>query len=265
MSQDVLDVAIKELVPLCDATTADWDAVVRRAAVAEETNILALAPPSRGGFSGWRGLRRRSVVAALAAALVLAGAASAVAYHFLGPSPGFTGGISAFHRLSSIESLPSSMSKRSFSDAAGYAGISSTEALKRTYLLQHGQQGDLYALEGKNGTVCMFVAGRFASCLKINNAIATQAHPGVLATISPGYPRETPALVAVVADNVRTFTLIANATRRTLPIANNSVYVALPWLRRGDAISGEARYVDGSTRTFRLANPYGGELGPSEH
>ena len=195
--------------------------------------------------------RRRLVAAVVAAAVAVAGAAGALAYRYLGPSPGFTAGISAFDRLPPA-AWPASMPRLGLEHAAAYLGIPTAEAESRLRRLQSGlTQGDLYAFEGPNGTVCLFLSGRFGDCLNEANGPRS---PGVMTTFSPGYPDESPAVVAIVADNVRAVTLLVNGQRRNLPIVNNSVYAELVGLASTDTLALEASYADGSTRMFPLLN-----------
>jgi hypothetical protein len=253
MSEDVLREAISRLVPSYGATGSDWQDVLHRAEVDAVSDRSA--SPTRPDGRRWR--RRPLIAAALAAGVAFAGAATAVAYHYLGPSPGFSGGVSALDRLPAAASVPSSISESSIAGAAAYAGISSNEGLRRMRLLRQGPQGDLYAFEGDNGTVCMFLASRFANCLGPDNAVAKRSHPGVMATISPGHPGDTPAFVAVVAANISSISLIVNGHRTNTPIVNNAVYFGIDGLTHGDTISAEVQYGNGTTKTFRLANPYG--------
>ena len=67
--------------------------------------------------------RRRAVVVFAASALAVGSAAGALAYRYLGPSPGFTAGVSAFERLPPAE-WPSSMPRVALERAAAHVGLS---------------------------------------------------------------------------------------------------------------------------------------------
>jgi hypothetical protein len=250
----IVNEALTRLVPLYDDETADWQEVLDRAGLDEESDLPARALRER---RAWRLPRGRLLVAVFVSAIGLTGGATAVAYHYLGPSPGFTGGISALNRLPAISSLPSSISAAAIANAAAYAGISPDEAIRRTRLIRSGSQGDLYAFEGTGGTACMLLAARFSNCMKADNPVGTSGHPGVMATISPGYPGDTPVFVALVADDVSAMSVSIDGHREDLAIANNAVYVDMTELKRGDSIFAEALYGNGTRKSFPLANPYG--------
>lgn len=221
--------------------------------VRRRARMLASTAPRASERVAWT--RRRLLVVVAAAVVGVGGAAGALAYRYLGPSPGFTAGLSAFDQLPRAE-WPASMPRVGLEHAAAYVGISPAEAEMRLRRLQTGRtQGDLYAFQGPNGTVCVFLSGRFGDCLDEANAPRS---PGVMATLSPGYPHESPAVVAIVADNVERVTLVDSGRRNELPIINNSVYADLTAAAPSDTISLEARYADGSTRTFPLLNTLSG-------
>jgi len=73
--------------------------------------------------------------------------------------------------------------------------------------------------------------------------------------IFSGYPGESPALVALVADDVDSVGLDLGRGVRSIPIRNNSVYVDLTGLTPTSEVLLFARFVDGSTRTLHLPNP----------
>jgi hypothetical protein len=64
-------------------------------------------------------------------------------------------------------------------------------------------------------------------------------------------------LVAIVADNVVTTTLVVSGRRRDVPIVNNSAYADLVALEPGEDVSLEAVYADGTVNSFPLVNPKG--------
>jgi len=265
MNEAMLHDEILRLLPL--AETADWDDVLQRAG---GRNEAANGPSSsmrvRASGRDWvGGLRRRTLVTLVAALVVIAGAGGALAYRYLGPSPGFTAGFSAFDRLPSSQ-VPPSMPAVGIEHMAAYLGLTVGQAERRLRLLQSGLtlgsgrtqgQGKLYALVGENGTACMFLSGQGGTCLDAAHLADTN---GVMAQVEPGYPGETPAVVALVADNVRTVSLEVNARGTTVPIVNNSVYADLDEVRPCDTIALGVTYDDGSSQLFPLHNPIGDVL-----
>ncbi|MGD0715720.1 MAG: hypothetical protein ABSB24_16265 [Gaiellaceae bacterium] len=195
----------------------------------------------------------------IAVALTLAGGAGAIA-RYLGSSPGFTAGFSAFDRLPAA-TWPPSMDRVGLEHSAAYLGLTPAQAEKRLRVLQTGLtlgpghtqgQGALYAFLGDNGTACVFLTGQGGTCL---NEHYSPRFPGVLPMVLPGYPGETPALAAIVADNVSTVRLLVNGTARPLSIVNNSVYTSLKDIASDDTIALEADYADGASHVFPLASP----------
>jgi hypothetical protein len=214
--------------------------------------------------------RGRLIVCVAAAALAVVVTASALAIHYFGPSPGFTAGFSALDNVPaapppSEELLPASVLER----MSQVMGVSPAEFTSRLRRLQTGLslgpgrtqgQGELFAYVGKDGSACLLLTGQGGNCILPENI----AHfPGVDATVFPGYPGQTPAVAAIVADNVDAVQLSVGDRRTTLPIINNSVYANLDGLRPEDAIALHATYDDGTCRTTPLPNPTGANNFPS--
>ena len=225
---------------------------------------LATAPDP----CGWRALlqrlaRPRLVLAALAATLAAAGGASALAIHYLGPSPGFTAGFSAFDRLPPT-AWPSSMPRIALDRSAAYMGVSPVQfeqglrRLRTGLTLGPGRSrghGELYAyVGGDRTTACMFLTGQGGGCVNATNVSHVQ---GVLTQLFPGYPGQTPAVVAIVADNVESVDLVYGGRHVDVPIVNNSVYADLEGLEAGESIELHATYNDGSSWVYPLLNPSG--------
>jgi hypothetical protein len=213
--------------------------------------------------------RPRLVVFAAAAALTVAGAASALAIYTFGPSPGFSAGFSAFDQHAPAP-WPDSVPRVALERSAAYVGVSTSTFLQRLRLLRTGLSlgpgrsdglGELYAYIGDNGeTGCMFLTGQTGTCFKANYARHVR---GVLPVINPGYPGQTPALTAIVADNVKSLELnISNRLTRQ-QIINNSVYVDLARLQKTDTVALRITYDDGSTAGVSLVNPLT-EVSPSK-
>jgi hypothetical protein len=223
---------------------------------------LATSNPRKRHKFALRVPRRPSVViAAVAATLAVAGGASALAYHYLGPSPGFSAGFSAFNQLPPAP-WPDSMPTVGYQHAAAYEGVSADEFLHGLRLLRTGLtlgpgdsqgQGALYAYIGDDGkSACMFLTGQGGSCFRADFATHVQ---GVMPQINPGYPGQTPALTAIVADNVKSVGLEISGKLTNLPIVNNSIYADLNGLHAGDTISLHVTYDDSSTAIDALLNP----------
>lgn len=243
---------LEQMLPLPDGTRADWSDVVRRA----------------GSGSSWlRSWRRRSVVLVAVAVLAAVGAASAVAYHYLGPSPGFSGGLSSLNDLPQA-SWPSSLPSDALDHAAAATGLTPAQAARRLRLVQSGlslgHEGtgniDLYAFQGNANTGCLFITGPDSGgiCLPTQmtsnpalNSIAWEA--------GGGNSIQTPGPLAVyglVADDIREVDADINGTTRSIPIVNNSFYTDYGGITSKDSITLVVHFDDGTTRTFTAPNPY---------
>jgi hypothetical protein len=200
--------------------------------------------------------RRRILVAALVATAAIGGGASALAYHYLGPSPGFTSGFSAFDRLPPEAPPPG---KQGLVFMASHLGLSDAEAAERWRLVQTGvtlgdgrseNRGKIYALLGNDGSACLLLLGQGGTC--INKAATEHTSPGILPQILPGYPGQTPALVALVADNVDSVAISISDRTQSLPIINNSIYTDLTDMKPCDTLALNVTYDDSSTRSLDL-------------
>jgi hypothetical protein len=192
------------------------------------------------------------------AVLIAAGAGATVpGDRLLGPSPGFTAGVSAFERLPRAE-WPSSMPRVSLEHSAAAVGLSPDEAEAGLRLLQTNLRmgpgrsegrGSFYAYPGPNGTACMFLIGQGAACITPG---AIQFVPGAEAMVLPGYPGQTPAIAGLVADNVHTVEVVSNGRRWPVRIINNSFYSDLEGVTSNDAVEIDARYADGSAKNITV-------------
>jgi hypothetical protein len=218
-----------------------------------------------------RSWRRRTVVAVSVAVLAALGAASALAYHYLGPSPGFTAGLSRLNDLPPV-SWPSSLPKDGLPNLAQATGLTPNEAEQRLRLVQSGLTlGDandvsLYALPGNSGTGCIFLTGLGGICLPTwmtsNPALDSVAWA---AWAGPSAPPAGPGPVAVfglVADNVREVEADITGVGHTIPIVNNSFYADYDAITSTDTIKLILHFDDGTTRTFYAPNPFG-DNGPT--
>jgi len=224
---------------------------------------------SRTRFSRGFSWRRRSVVLAGVAVLAAVGAASAVAYHYLGPSPGFSAGLSSLNNLPQA-SWPSSLPRDALDHAAAATGLTANEAAQRLRLVQSGvslgQENvkgiSLYAFEGKPGTGCLFITGPDSGAICLPSWMSNNpALDGVAFAVGGGNSMQTPGPVAVyglVADNVREVQADISGTSHDIPIVNNSFYADYDQLTNQDTIILIVHFTDGSTRTFHSPNPYSG-------
>lgn len=210
--------------------------------------------------------RRGTVVVAAAVLLAVTVGASALAYRLLGPSPGFTAGVSAFERLPRVESPPSEL-RFALERSAPVVGLTPAEAEERVRLLQTGLRlgpgrskgkGSFYAYPGRDGTACMFLIGQGGSCVTPG---AVQFNPSANALFLPGYPGQTPAIVGLVADNVETVDVIVGDRRWPVEIVNNSFYSDLDGVTPEDTVAFEVRYADDSTKMM-VVRPAMGERSP---
>lgn len=264
MTEALVHDALLSLLP--SNATADWDDVVGRAGINEREYGFSARSPRRARAAAaapqGRLSRRRAALAVVAGALAIGGGGTALAFHYFGPSPGFTAGFSAVDRLSPAP-LPPAMPAIGFDRMAAYVGLTPARARERLRLLQRGLslgprgakgEGALYALVGDNGTACMFLLGHGGTCLNREHLDDTN---GVLVQANPGYPGDTPAVAALVADNVRAVDFVANGERVHVPIVNNSVYHSLESVRECDTLALDVSYENGSRQAFPLHNPTG--------
>lgn len=201
--------------------------------------------------------RTRAVVIAAAVFIAVVVGASALAYRLLGPSPGFTAGVSAFERLPQAE-WPSSIPRVALEHSAPVVGLTPDEAEARLRLLQTNLRmgpgrsegrGSLYAYPGRNGTACMFLTGQGGSCVTHD---AVPFVPSAKAMFFPGYPGQTPSIDGIVADNVRAVRVVAGDRRWPVEIVNNSFYSDIDGLRDDEAVEIAVRYADDSTRMITV-------------
>lgn len=224
---------------------------------------------------GVRGRRsRRRVLALVAAGLVVAAASTAFAYHYLGPSPGFTAGLSALDTAPAA-SWPSSLPRISLDGAAKATGLTPGQAAQRLHLLQTGlslgqeHAGDvsLYGFEGNSGTGCLFLTGPASGAICLpSDMTGNPAFDGLAFGDQGGNSPQPPGLLAIyglAADNVRQVETDVSGTTHTVPIVNNSFYADYPGITSTDTISLIVHFDEGTTRTFHLPNPYASS-GPTQ-
>jgi hypothetical protein len=200
---------------------------------------------------------RRTLAAAAAAILALTVGAGALAYRYLGPSPGFTAGISAFEKLPRPASIDPKL-RFALERSAPIVGLAPAEAEDRLRLLQTGLRmgpgrsegrGSLYAYPGRDGTACMFLTGQGGSCVTPDAVDFVRSAMGM---VFPGYPGQMMAAVGLVADNVRSVQVRAGGAVLRPEIVNNSFYTDLPGVSPDERVSMEVRYADDSTKTIVL-------------
>jgi hypothetical protein len=219
------------------------------------------------GLARMRSWPRRSAVAVSVALLAALGAGSALAYEYLGPSPGFTAGLSALNTLPPV-AWPSSLPSGALADEAGAIGLTASQAGQRLRLLQSGRSLgntngiNLYAFPGNGGTGCLFITGPDASGICLSPSMANNpALDGVAYANGGGDSMQTPGPLAVwglVADNVSGVETDISGVTHTVPIVNNSFYADYDQITTADTIRLMVTFTDGTTKTFDLANPYTG-------
>lgn len=239
-----------------------------------EALARAVSPRRRAGhrspgLTRMRSWRRRSVVLVGVVLLAAVTAASAVAYHYLGPSPGFSAGLSSLDNLPPAP-WPSSLPRDALDNAAGVAGLTPDQALARLRLAQSGlslgqEKGkdiSLYAFEGKAGTACLFITGPDASAICLPSEMThNPALDGVAFADGGGESAQTPGPFAVwglVADNVSGVDTDVSGVTHSVPIVNNSFYADYDQITTTDTIKLMVTFNDGTVRTFHLPNPYTG-------
>jgi hypothetical protein len=224
-----------------------------------------------GGLAWMRSWRRRTAVAVGVAVLAALGAGSALAYHFLGPSPGFTAGLTGLESLPTAP-WPPSIPREGLPLLAKGTGLTASEAEQRMRLVQSGlsrgkQTGlDLYAFPGNGGSGCIFLAPSGGICLPTENT-GNPALDGVAwaawGSDGPRTPSGPLAVFGLVADNVREVETDISGVTHGVPIVDNTFYEDVDSITSTDSIKLILQFEDGTTRTFDAPNPYG-DNGPTQ-
>jgi hypothetical protein len=195
--------------------------------------------------------------------LAAVGAGSALAYHYLGPSPGFTAGLSGLNSLPTVP-WPSSIPMDSLPRLASVTGLTASQVEHRMRLVQSGlslgdQSVDLYAFPGEDGSACIFLTGSGSICLPTwmtsNPALdgVAWAAWGGDGPIAPTGPL---GVFGLVADNVSGVEADISGTTHSIPIVHNSFYANYDRITNQDSIKLIIHFDDGTTRTFSAPNPY---------
>jgi hypothetical protein len=210
-----------------------------------------------------RSWRRRTAVAISVALLAAVGAGSALAYHYLGPSPGFTAGLSGLNSLPTVP-WPSSIPTDGLSSMASATGLTAGQAEQRMRLVQSGlslgnQSVDLYAFPGKRGSACLFLTGSGSICLPTwmtSNPALDGVAWAAWGGDGPMAPTGPLGVFGLLADNVSRVEADISGTTRSIPIVNNSFYANFDQIKHTDSIKLIVHFDDGTVRTFSAPNPY---------
>lgn len=232
---------------------------------AESLRPRRLATPGRfHAFARVRSWRRRTAVAVSVAVLAAAGAGSALAYHYLGPSPGFTAGLSGLNGLPTVP-WPSSIPKDGLPQLASATGLTASQAEQRMRLVQSGlslgdKTGiDLYAFPGEDGSACVFLTGSGGICLPTwmtSNPALDGVAWAAWGGDGPVAPTGPLGVFGLVADNVSGVEADISGTTRSIPIVNNSFYANYDQITSRDSIKLIVHFEDGTARPFTAPNPY---------
>ncbi|MGH2855761.1 MAG: hypothetical protein ACRDLF_16430 [Solirubrobacteraceae bacterium] len=215
------------------------------------------------GLARMRSWRSRMAIVVSVTVLAVLGAGSALAYHYLGPSPGFTAGLSALNKLPPV-AWPSSLPKGGLADEAAATGLTASQAEQRLRLLQSGLSlGNtngigLYAFQGNSGSACIFLTGSGGICLP-TWMTSNPALDSVAWAAWGGDSPQTPGPLAVfglVADNVKQVEADISGVTRNIPIVNNSFYTDYDSITGTDTIKLIVNFDDGTSRTYTAPNPY---------
>lgn len=219
------------------------------------------------GVPWMRSAPRRTFISVGLAVLAVGSAGSALAYHYLGPSPGLTAGLSSFDTLPQA-SWPASQPTDVLGHAAAAVGITTNQAAQGLRLLQTDLplgtegKGDLYGLKGSAGTGCVFLTGPASGSICLTKPIVSNpALDGVAWADVGGNSAQTPGPLAVyglAADNVREIDVVVSGVAQGVPIVNNSFYAEDDAITSTDSIMLITHFDDGTTHTFNLPNPYSG-------
>jgi hypothetical protein len=213
-----------------------------------------------------RSWRRRTAVAVGVAVLASVAAGSALAYHYLGPSPGFSAGLSGLESLPTVP-WPSSIQTSALPDMASSTGLTVSETKQRMRLVQSGlslgDKGgiDFYAFPGNSGTACLFVTAPLSGAICLPKSSTTEpALDGVAWAAwggdGPKAPTGPLGVFGLVADNVNGVEAEISGTTRNIPIIHNSFYSDYDQITSKDSIKLVVQFDDGTTRTFTAPNPY---------
>jgi hypothetical protein len=245
-----------------------WAEALARAA---SSHLYHGATPGRfHALARMRSWRRRTAVTVSVAVLAALGAGSALAYHYLGPSPGFTAGLSGLDSLPTVP-WPSSIPKEGLPQLASATGLTATQAEQRMRLVQSGlslgnQSVDLYAFPGDDGSACVFLTGSGGICLPTwmrNNPALDGVAWAAWGGDGPMAPTGPLGVFGLVADNVSGVEADISGTMRSVPIVSNSFYANYDQITNKDTIKLIVRFDDGTTRTFSAPNPYA-DNGPTQ-
>ena len=238
---------------------------------AESLSLRHAANSGRFHALAWvRSWRRRTAIAVSVAVLAAAGAGSALAYHYLGPSPGFTAGLSGLNSLPTVP-WPSSIPKDGLPQLASATGLTASQAEQRMRLVQSGlslgdkTRIDLYAFPGAEGSACVFVTGSGGICLPTwmtSNPALDGVAWAAWGGDGPMAPTGPLGVFGLVADNVSGVEADISGTTRSIPIVNNSFYANYDQITNKDSIKLIVQFDDGTTRTFHAPNPYA-DSGPT--
>jgi hypothetical protein len=233
-------------------------------ALARVESHRPLRRTSGGVFGGLRSWRRRTAVAVSITVLAALGAGSALAYHYLGPSPGFTAGLTGLESLPTAP-WPSSIPKDALPHLAAGTGLTASEAEQRIRLVQSGlSRGDetglaLYAFPGNAGSGCIFLTPSGGICLP-TDATSDPALDGVAwaawGSDGPRTPSGPLAAFGLLADNVRQVEVDISGATQSVPIIDNSFYDDINSITGSDTIKLIVHFDDGTSRTFSAPNPY---------
>jgi hypothetical protein len=242
-------------------------------ALARAASSHPRSPVTRGRFhmlASMRSWRRRTAVAVSVAVLAALGAGSALAYRYLGPSPGFTAGLSGLESLPTVP-WPSSIPKDGLPQLASATGLTASQAEQRMRLVQSGlslgnQSVDLYAFPGEGGSACVFVTGSGRICLPTwmtSNPALDGVAWAAWGGDGPMAPTGPLGVFGLVADNVSRVEADISGTTRSIPIVNNSFYANYNQITNTASIKLIVHFDNGTTRTFYAPNPYA-DNGPTQ-
>lgn len=242
-----------------------WADALARATSPRRAQRRAGAPFLR--LAWMRSWRRRTAVAVSVAVLAAVGAGTAVAYHLLGPSPGFTAGLSSLDTLPPVP-WPSSLPKEELPNLAKATGLTASQAEQRLRLLQSGLSlgkasgVSLYAFPGNSGSACLFATGPLSGGTCLPTWMTSNPALDSVAWVAWGGdgPKSTTGPLAVfglVADNIHQVESEISGVTRNVPIVNNSFYTDYEQITNTDTIKLTVYFNDGTTRTYTAPNPYG--------
>lgn len=219
------------------------------------------------------GKKRVLITAAAAAGVIAAGASATRLLPYGSPTgekygswaPGSSAAVSALDRAPVAGTLPPTViaHARRMASATGGDEAVAASSLRRLRRNLGVLGSDLYVFRpaAGHGAVCYILTRRGGTC----PTAASSPHPGLAWVIDGGFPavvdgapvRVPTAVDGVVADNIRSLTLISNGQATPLQVVNNTFYeeLAEPSAQAEWNLELRVLYADGTEKVVPVGDP----------